>query len=78
MAVAGSHFMLRARVMVLEERIKGYSEAMKRIFESLSRIEESWTGKRISDSSSIYQAIWNMRFFELISPSVVHYIEPVL
>ncbi|WP_119309622.1 hypothetical protein [Cohaesibacter haloalkalitolerans] len=44
-AVAGSHFMLRARVMVLEERIKGYSEAMKRIFESLSRIEEKLDGK---------------------------------
>ena len=38
--VAGSHFMLRARVMVLEERLKGYSEAMKRIFDSLRRIEE--------------------------------------
>ncbi len=44
-AVSGSHFMLRARVMVLEERIKGYSEAMKRIFESLRRIEEKLDGK---------------------------------
>nr|WP_319513792.1 hypothetical protein [uncultured Cohaesibacter sp.] len=44
-AVAGSHFMLRARVMVLEERIKGYSEAMKRIFDSLRRIEEKLDGK---------------------------------
>ena len=39
-AVAGSHFMLRARVMVLEERLKGYSEAMRRIFDTLKRIEE--------------------------------------
>lgn len=38
-AVAGSHFMLRARVMVLEGRLKGYSEAMRRIFDTLKRIE---------------------------------------
>ena len=37
--VAGSHFMLRAKVMVLEERIKGYSKAIERIFASLQRIE---------------------------------------
>ncbi|PLW77901.1 hypothetical protein C0081_07180 [Cohaesibacter celericrescens] len=38
-AVAGSHFMLRAKVMVLEERLKGYSKAMQRIFDTLERIE---------------------------------------
>ena len=37
--VAGSHFMLRARVMVLEERLKGHSKAVERIFETLRRIE---------------------------------------
>ena len=37
--VTGSHFMLRARVMVLEERLKGHSKAVERIFEMLSRIE---------------------------------------
>ncbi len=37
--VAGSHFMLRAKVMVLEERIKGYSKAIERIFAALQRIE---------------------------------------
>jgi len=39
-AVVGSHFMLRARVMVLEERVKGYSKAMERVFSALQRIEE--------------------------------------
>ncbi len=38
--VAGSHFMLRAKVMVLEERIKGYSKAIERIFTALQRIED--------------------------------------
>lgn len=38
--VASSHFMLRGKVMVLEERLKGQSEATKRIFDSLKRIEE--------------------------------------
>ena len=37
--LAGSHFMLRAKVMVLEERIKGYSKAIERIFAALQRIE---------------------------------------
>ncbi|TLP43328.1 hypothetical protein FDK21_17345 [Cohaesibacter sp. CAU 1516] len=39
-SVAGSHFMLRARVMVLEERVRGYSKAIERVFDSLKRIEE--------------------------------------
>ncbi|SNZ21319.1 hypothetical protein [Cohaesibacter gelatinilyticus] len=43
--VAGSHFMLRARVMVLEEKVKGYSRAIERIFDSLQRIEEKLDGK---------------------------------
>jgi hypothetical protein len=43
--VAGSHFMLRAKVMVLEERMKGYSEAVRRIFDTLQRIEEKLDGK---------------------------------
>lgn len=38
-AIAGSHFMLRAKVMVLEERLRGYSEAVQRIFDTLKRIE---------------------------------------
>ncbi|WP_114010262.1 hypothetical protein [Cohaesibacter intestini] len=38
--VAGLHFMLRARVMVLEERVRGYSKAIERVFDSLKRIEE--------------------------------------
>lgn len=37
--VAGSHFMLRAKVLVLEERIKGYSKAIGRVEEALQRIE---------------------------------------
>jgi hypothetical protein len=44
--VAGSHFMLRAKVMVLEERMKGYSEAVRRIFDTLQRIEEKLDGKQ--------------------------------
>ena len=44
--VAGSHFMLRARVMVLEERMKGYSKALDRIFSSLERIEEKLDSKQ--------------------------------
>lgn len=44
--VAGSHFMLRAKVMVLEERMKGYSKAVGRIFSSLERIEEKLDGKQ--------------------------------
>lgn len=44
-AVAGSHFMLRARVMVLEERIKGYSKATDRIFDGLERIEKKLDDK---------------------------------
>jgi hypothetical protein len=43
--VAGSHFMLRAKVMVLEERMKGYSEAVRRIFDTLQRIEEKLDDK---------------------------------
>ena len=39
-AVSGSHFMTRAKIMVLEERMKGYGKATDRIFESLRRIEE--------------------------------------
>ncbi|MDC9701539.1 MAG: hypothetical protein PSN37_04875 [Alphaproteobacteria bacterium] len=37
--IAGSHFMLRAKVMVLEERIAGYYAILKGIFSSLQRIE---------------------------------------
>ena len=37
--------MLRARVMVLEEKVKGYSRAIERIFDSLQRIEEKLDGK---------------------------------
>lgn len=44
--IAGSHFMLRAKVMVLEERMKGYSKAVERIFSSLERIEEKLDGKQ--------------------------------
>ncbi len=44
--VAGSYFMLRAKVMVLEERMKGYSKAVERIFSSLERIEKKLDGKR--------------------------------
>ena len=44
--VTGSHFMLRAKVMVLEERMKGYSEAVRRIFDTLQRIEEKLDGKQ--------------------------------
>lgn len=44
--IAGSHFMLRAKVMVLEERMKGYSQAVERIFSSLERIEEKLDGKQ--------------------------------
>lgn len=43
--VAGSHFMLRAKIMVLEERMKGYSKALERIFLALERIEEKLDGK---------------------------------
>jgi len=45
-AVAGSHFMLRARIMVLEERIKGHGKAMERVFSCLKRIEEKLDGKQ--------------------------------
>ena len=38
--VAGSHFMLRARVMVLEERVKGWTNAISRVEKALERIEE--------------------------------------
>lgn len=44
--IAGSHFMLRAKVTVLEERMKGYSKAVKRIFSSLERIEEKLNSKQ--------------------------------
>jgi glutathionyl-hydroquinone reductase len=37
--------MLRAKVMVLEERMKGYSEAVRRIFDTLQRIEEKLDDK---------------------------------
>lgn len=43
--VAGSHFMLRARVMVLEEKLRGYSKAIERIFDSLKRIEDKLDAK---------------------------------
>ena len=44
-AVAASHFSLRAKVLVLEERMKGYSKAIERVFESLKRIEEKLDSK---------------------------------
>lgn len=44
--VSASHFMLRARVMVLEERLRGYSKAVERIFSSLERIEEKLDEKQ--------------------------------
>ncbi len=44
--VAGSHFMLRARVMVLEERLRGYSKAIERVFASLQRIEQKLDEKQ--------------------------------
>lgn len=44
--VAGSHFMLRARVMVLEERLRGYSKAIERVFASLQRIEQKLDDKQ--------------------------------
>lgn len=43
--VAGSHFMLRAKIMVLEERMSGYSKAIGRIFDSLERIEAKLDSK---------------------------------
>ena len=38
--VASSHFMLRAKVMVLEERLRSYSSRLKHIEDMLARIEE--------------------------------------
>jgi len=43
--VASSHFMLRAKIMVLEERMSGYSKAIGRIFDSLERIEAKLDSK---------------------------------
>ena len=43
--VSGSHFMTRAKIMVLEERMKGYSKATDRIFDSLERIEKKLDDK---------------------------------
>ena len=39
-AVSGSHFMTRAKIMVLEERMKGYGKVTDRIFDTLERIEK--------------------------------------
>ena len=44
--VAGSHFMLRSRVMVLEERVRGYSKAIARIEIILERIENKLDEKQ--------------------------------
>ncbi|MEL7342434.1 MAG: hypothetical protein AAGM67_18275 [Bacteroidota bacterium] len=44
-AVAGSHFNLRTRILVLEERLSGHSETVERIERSLRRIEEKLDGK---------------------------------
>lgn len=44
-AVASSHFILRAKVMVLEERVNGHSEMFERIERSLRRIEEKLDNK---------------------------------
>ncbi len=44
-AVAGSHFMLRGRVMVLEDRTKRQDKDNERIFASLQRIEEKLDAK---------------------------------
>ena len=38
--IASSHFMLRSKVLVLEERLRGHTDEVKRIFDALSRIEE--------------------------------------
>lgn len=48
-AVVGSHFTLRARVAVLEERVKGYSKAIERVFEALRRIEDKLDSKADRD-----------------------------
>ena len=44
-SVAASHFMLRAKVMVLEERVASHTEMFERIERSLRRIEEKLDGK---------------------------------
>lgn len=44
-AVAASHYTLRAKVMVLEERVAGHTEMFERIERSLRRIEEKLDGK---------------------------------
>ena len=36
-AVSGSHFMTRAKIMVLEERMKGYGRTTDRIFDTLEK-----------------------------------------
>ncbi|WP_319528999.1 hypothetical protein [uncultured Cohaesibacter sp.] len=44
-AVSGSHFMTRAKIMVLEERMKGYGRTTDRIFDTLERIEKKLDDK---------------------------------
>ena len=44
--IAGSHFTLRAKVMVLEERMQGHYRTLKRIFDLLERIEKKLDRKR--------------------------------
>lgn len=43
--VAASHFALRSRVLVLEERVRGYAKALERILVMLERIEEKLENK---------------------------------
>ena len=43
--VSASHFMLRAKIMVLEERMRGYSKAITRVFDVLQRIEHKLDSK---------------------------------
>lgn len=43
--LAGSHFMLRAKVMVLEERSRYQSQQFDQIMNALTRLEEKIQGK---------------------------------
>lgn len=43
--IAGSHFMLRAQVMVLEERSRFQSQQFEQILNAIERLEEKIQGK---------------------------------
>lgn len=43
--IAGSHFMLRAKVMVLEERSRYQSQQFDQILTAIERLEEKIQGK---------------------------------